>query len=189
MLTKFKRNKYNDVITEDFAFKKSPPSGKTIRYIIFPIIALCATAVVILIITVLTTHPTIQDDYFISDDTKTTISLTPSASESSTSSLVQTHFVYTYDGEDVSGLKTYFEYPDEESAKAAFESAKDQPEFKGAIIEGKYIVVTADESQFKGLTASDIKQQADALQKFQDSQNPTSKPDEAPSEPSASESD
>ena len=84
--------------------------------------------------------------------------------------LVKTFFIYTYDGDNVSGLKTYFEYTDEESAKKAYELRKDQPEFKGAVVEGKYIVVTADSDQFKGLTADDVRQQTEAIEQYQRSQ-------------------
>lgn len=110
-------------------------------------------------------QPIVNDEYFVSDDTKEVVSLNASGNSSSS----RTFIVYSYSGEEVTGLKTYFEYEDEESAKAALQLLKDQPEFKNAELEGKYIVVTADESQFKGLTASDVKQQNEALKKFQQS--------------------
>ncbi len=108
-----------------------------------------------------------DEDFFVSDDTKTTISLPVSSSDSTgDSSHVQTRFVYEYDGDNVVGLKTYFEYTDEEAARVALEARKSLPEFKNAVLEGKYIVVTADADQFKGLTASDVRQQADAINQF-----------------------
>ena len=110
-------------------------------------------------------RPAIDDEFFVSDNTKTTISISPTGSNASFSH--QTRVVYDYDGENVVGMKTYFEYKDEESAKKAYESLKDQPEFKGAELNGKYIIVTADESQYKGLTASDVEQQAAAIQAYQ----------------------
>lgn len=137
-----------------------------------------ATVIIAIIFTVtLLSHSTLDEDFFVSDDTKTTISLTPDDSKSNSSPLVGTRLVYTYDGDNVSGLKTYFEYPDEETAKTTFESVKDQPEFQGAVTEGKYIVVTADESQYKGLTAFDVKQQADALKSFEESKHPQDDPE------------
>ena len=152
--------------------RKHVISKKIARFVALFII-LISTAVLVVYIARIITRPTIEDDYFVTDETKTTISLTPDSKDSNNTSLVQTHFVYTYDGDNVSGLRTYFEYPDEETARNTLESIKDQPEFKGAVVEGKYIVVTADESQYKGLTASDIKQQADALKSFQESQEKT----------------
>ena len=115
-------------------------------------------------------HPEINDEYFVSDDTKSVISMDVGDSTTASGDLVKTFFVYTYDGDNVSGLKTYFEYTDEESAKKAYELRKDQPEFKGAVVEGKYIVVTADSDQFKGLTADDIRQQTEAIEQYQKAQ-------------------
>ncbi len=145
-------------------------SLKTLYATVFPVILLLVAVAVLIVLTVLN-RPTIDDEFFVSDDTKTTISLTPSSNGSTNTTLIETHLVYTYDGDNVSGLKTYFEYPDEETARNTLESIKEQPEFKGAVVEGKYIVVTADEGQYKGLTTSDIRQQANALQKFQESQS------------------
>lgn len=145
---------------------------------LLPIVFIASASVAIIIATIVAVvfggHPTIDDNFFTSDDTKTTISLTPSSDDTKTTSLTKTYLVYDYDDSDnVISMKTYFEYPDEDSAKTAYEATKDQPEFQGAEIQGKYIIVTADESQYKGLTAYDIKQQADALKAFEESQHPT----------------
>lgn len=176
MLKRFKNAKTsiaNDEPSNTSTHRKFHISDKTIRFIILPIIAIVAFAITI--ITIMTTRqPAISEDYFVSDETKTSITLTPSSDNGT--GLIQTFLVYTYDGENVSSLKTYFEYPDEETAKTTLESAKDQPEFKGATTEGKYIVVAADESQYKGLTASDVMQQAEALKAYQDSQTAQDEP-------------
>ena len=135
------------------------------------IILTIIVATITIIILTLTNHPSINEEYFTNDDTKTTISLSPNSNKSNDAALIQTYLVYTYDGENVSSLKTYFEYIDEETAKTTFKFIKNQPEFKDAIVEGKYIIVAADESQYRGLTASDIQQQTDALKALQDSKN------------------
>ena len=64
-------------------------------------------------------------------------------------------------------MKTYFEYTDADAAKNAYESLKNQPEFKNSELKDKYIIITSDESQYKGLTASDVRQQADAIRAYQ----------------------
>ena len=111
-------------------------------------------------------QPTVTDDFFVSDDTKTTIDI--SSTDKDTTSDHQTHTVYGYDdNNNVISMKTYFEYADEAAASTAYASLKDQPEFKNSELKGKYIIVTADESQFKGLTASDIRQQAEAIRTYQ----------------------
>ena len=132
--------------------------SKKIFYVI------CATTVAILItvvsvVVLLSIPQPITEDYFVSDDTKTVITLTANGNN--------TYLVYTHDGDTVTGLKTYFKYADQETARNTFEVAKNQPELKNAFLNGQYIVVTADESQYKGLTVSDIKQQTEALHLFQ----------------------
>lgn len=115
-------------------------------------------------------HPPLNEDFFKSDDsTKTVISLESERAEGDTTSSVRTQLVYTYNGDEVTGLKTYFEYPSEEAAAAAIDSLKTQPEFEGAVLEGKYIIVAAPEDQYKGLTTSDVKQQAEAIKDYQNS--------------------
>ena len=80
----------------------------------------------------------------------------------------ETNVVYDYDESgNVIGMKTYFKYLDATTAKNSYETLKDQPEFKGAELRDNFIIVTADESQYKGLTASDVQQQADAINAFQ----------------------
>lgn len=131
----------------------------------------CAGGALLLIITIViivaaSHQPIINDDFFISDDTKTTIDISPTNNNAISDH--QTRTVYEYDDNDnVISMKTYFEYADEAAASTAYASLKDQPEFKNSELKGKYIIVTADESQFKGLTASDIRQQAEAIRAYQ----------------------
>lgn len=112
-------------------------------------------------------EPPVNDEYFVTDDTKYVVDLSPTGNSTS----VKTHVVYTYDGDTVTGMKTYFEYADEESAERALESVKNLVEFANSQVEleGRYIVATANEDQYKGLTASDVKQQTEAIRQFQSS--------------------
>ena len=120
----------------------------------------------------------IDDSYFVTDDTKVSINMEPTKvdrnSLNSANSLSQTHIVYEYDGDKVTGLKTYFEYSNHETAKKAYESLKNQPEFEGATVQDRFIIVTAKPESFQGLTASDVKQQEEAIRQFQASQKQNS---------------
>ena len=122
--------------------------------------------IIIVVVVIASRQPTVTDDFFVSDDAKTTIDIYPTNNNSTSDH--QTHTVYEYDdNNNVISMKTYFEYADEAAASTAYASLKDQPEFKNSELKGKYIIVTADESQFKGLTASDIRQQAEAIRAYQ----------------------
>lgn len=165
MQNPFNTKNHIDTISEGVATKKSSLPKTTIISLLILLVSICAAIIVIIILNL--NQSTMEENYFTSDDTKTTITLTPDNS-SNTSNLINTHLVYTYNKDNnVSSLKTYFEYSDTETAKTAYESSKDQPEFKNAELKDKFIIVTADENQYKGLTANDIHQQADALKSFQ----------------------
>ena len=148
---------------------KKEKSGKKNRFLVYGVCigaSVLSIAVVVWAVITFMNKPPIDEDFFVSDATKTTVSLTPTGSDPD-STLRQTHVVYEYDGDLVVGMKTYFEYPDAESAAAAYETAQNQPEFKNSELSGNYIIVTADPKQFEGLTASDIRQQAAAIEAYQ----------------------
>ena len=155
-------------------FKSLSKIPKKILGIIGVIIAIIVIALITYFIFSLFKGQPIDKSYFVTDDTKVSINMNASQNNSDTSgpskSLVETHIVYEYDGDTVTGLKTYFEYSDAETAKSAYESLKSQPEFEGAEIKDNYIIVTAKPESFQGLTASDVKQQEEAIRQFQEGQ-------------------
>lgn len=133
------------------------------------------------IITLINKGAISEDTTFATNDTQATITIEPTDSDNN--SISHTRTVYEFDGDNVVGMKTYFEYADNEAAKTAYELIKDQPEFKGAEVVDKYIIVTADPNSFRGLTADDIRQQAEAIEQFQNSRKKTeTKNEEAPQE-------
>ena len=156
-------------ITNHTKINKSKLGTNKYAYPILIIAGTVVIAVVIVLALISFRKPTLNEEYFTSDDTKSVITM---SSDDSTTTNHQTHFVYEYDGDKVVGLKTYFEYQDAETAKAAYESSKNLPEFKNSELNGNYIIVTADPSQFEGLTADDVRQQEEAIKQFQASKNP-----------------
>lgn len=152
--------------------------------LIYLVCALVSIISIIAIIIIVLSKPKIDDSYFVSDDTKTVVSLSPNDQTTGSGSHINTFVVYTYDGDNVVGLKTYFEYTDVDSASAALESYKSKPEFSNVEQNDKYIIVSSDTEQFKGLTADDVRQQAEAIQKMQaqKSQSSESQPEAQPEE-------
>lgn len=140
---------------------------KNLSYFICAVVSIVAICVIVVVIVISINKEPISDDYFVSDDTKSVISLGSGSTSSEGGSSSHTRIVYTFDGDKVTGLKTYFEFPDNESAAAALESYKSQPEFKNVEQSGKYIIVTSDASSFEGLTADDVRQQAAAIEQMQ----------------------
>ena len=149
--------------------KEKPKSAKKSKapiYITCIVISIISIAIVSWVVISYLNKPPISDDYFVSNSTKTTINLTPTDSTSGPSHR-QTYVVYEYEDDLVVSMKTYFEYEDARSAEIAYETLKNQIEFKNAELTDKYIIVAADTSQFEGLTASDIRQQAAAIEAYQ----------------------
>lgn len=158
------KNSCNNIIN---FFKPKNHKNPQIFYTAYTIIC---TAIIVAIIVILysATHQPPEESYFVSDDTKTTISLSPS--KGSTSSSIKTHVVYTHENDKITSMKTYFEYPDEATAAANLENMKKQPEFTNAELNGKYIVVTSDPKNYENLTVSDVRQQAAAIRQYEASQ-------------------
>ncbi len=136
--------------------------------------AVAVVAIVIAIIFIIKgSGPTLNDDYFKSDDTKYVMTINADSSEIDEDDddypPVKTHFVYTYSGDKITGLKTYVEYSDASTAEKAFKALKDsdEEEAKNAELNGKYIIVTNDESEYEDLTPSDVKEQIEFYEKIQ----------------------
>ena len=163
--------------------KKSKKSKKNqnLVFIACGILAVLAVALISWAVISMMNKGTISEDTtFATNDTQTTITIEPTDGSSSTS---HTRTVYEYDSNNnVTSMKTYFEYADNAAAKTAYELIKDQPEFKGAEVIDKYIVVAADPNSFKGLTADDIRQQSENLKRYYEGQKKTEPTEPAPSD-------
>lgn len=136
------------------------------------IIGICAAAavvvVIILAVVLVNRNPALSDAYFVSDGTKYVLTIESDTEELENDEYtpLKTHLVYTYSGDTVTGMKTYYEYGDASSAKKAFDALKEElgDEATAMEINGKYIIITADEESYKDTTASDVKKQIDLME-------------------------
>jgi len=143
------------------------------------IIGVCAAVVVLVVVIVAVVLATggggsgISDSYFKSDDTKYVLNIetgeVTSEDENAQYIPVKTHYVYTYSGDDITGLKVYYEYADANSAKESLDFIKNEGggAFAEVVIDGKYVVATATEEQYTGMTASDAKQYIEFMESLQ----------------------
>lgn len=132
------------------------------------IIGICSAVVVIAIIAVVAfviiknQKPALNDQYFVSDDSKLVISMDVDDESSDSASPIKQHQVYTYSGDTITGLKNYVEFATEADAKAAYDTYKNSDEtsewFADIELNGKYIIMTSAEEQYKDLTTSAVKQ-------------------------------
>ncbi len=134
---------------------------------------ICAAAVVIVVIVVAVVLATrgnaLNDSYFVSDGSKYVLTVDMSdmelSEEEAAYTPLKTHVVYTYSGEEITGMKTYAEYADAAAAKSAYDAMKDAGEDMSNIaIDGKYLIVTATPDQYEGMKASDVKEQIEFVE-------------------------
>ena len=143
--------------------------------------SICAVIVVVVVIIVavvlVTRNGGINDDYFKSDGTKYVLTIDSDATSSEGSDInpVKTHIVYTYSGDQVTGMKTYGVFADNAAAQKAYNAIKDAGEdMTNYAVDGKYIVVTATEDQYKNITATDVKAQIEFMESLKNVDTSTS---------------
>ena len=74
------------------------------------------------------------------------------------------------DGDKITGLKVYSEFESEQAAKDAdskpeIEEAMKSGNYKDHKVQGKFIIVTMNDSMYQGLTVDQLKMTAEALEK------------------------
>jgi len=136
------------------------------------IIGICAAVVVVVVIivaVVLATSGTkLNDAFFVSDGSKYVVTMEADESTDSDDEVspVKVHLVYFYSDDKVTDMKSYYEFADDSAAKKAYdlykEADSDESEDVSKYeISGKYVILTADASQYEGMTANDAKQQVE----------------------------
>lgn len=132
------------------------------------IIGICAAVVVVVVIivaiVVVNANKGLNDAYFVSDNSKYVLTLDMGEVDESDDSYtpLKIHYVYTYSGDEITGLKYYYEYADTNTAKAASDYINGQQtdeQLTDIHADGKYVVATASEDLYKEYSASDIKSQ------------------------------
>ncbi len=108
------------------------------------------------------------DNYFVSDNSKYVFTMNADEIdvEDQTYKPVKTHLVYTYSGNDITGLKYYYEFDNADTASKAYNETADELKtiYKDVTLDGKYIVMTSNETDYEGLTAEDVKQQIEFME-------------------------
>ena len=148
---------------------KSNKKTKDNKNLIIGICAAVALIVVIIITVLVVNNQSLNDDYFVSDGSKYVFTLETDEKdieEGDEITPLKTHFVYTYEGDKVTGMKTYYVYADANAAKTAFDKMKEAggEEAQNFELSGKYIIITADEEEYKNRSASDIKKDIEFME-------------------------
>lgn len=137
------------------------------------IIGICIAVLVIAVIGIAIFFATrgtgqINDNYFVSDNTKYVLTMDGDAmgvSDDPNHAPVKTRQVYFYSGDKITGATLYLEFADESAAKSALEYFKQQDDStSGLSVNGKYIVAEMPEDEYSDMTASEVKQYIDFLE-------------------------
>lgn len=134
--------------------------------------------VVVIMVVVLAVNGTkgLDDSYFVSDDSKYVLTVDSDMIEASEDEEeyvpVKTHYVYTVADDKITGLKTYYEYNNGDDAKAAFDFLKSKDDSINIELNGKYVILTAPESEYEDDTPSDVKQRFEFINMMQSGNYP-----------------
>ena len=147
------------------------------------IIGICAGILVIAVIVVAIifatrSTTTLNDAYFVSDNTKYVLTVDEDAVESDEETAfkpIKTHVVYNYSDDTITSMTTYMEFADEATAKQALayyqEAYADTNLSESGIANistnGKYLVILATSDQYADMTASDVKQYIEFMEMVQ----------------------
>lgn len=129
-------------------------------------LALVVVAIVVVAI-VMMNKSKLNDSYFVSDGSKYVFTMETTGERDETMP-VKTHVVYTYTDDTITGMKTYAEYANAGEAKKAYDlyvSSEGTPvEMSRYSLDGKYVILDADKSEYEDLKASDVKQQIEFME-------------------------
>ena len=143
------------------------------------IMAICgvvaAIVLVVVIAVVVMTKKGIDESFFVSDDTKYVLSLDVNNAmmDIDTDEYVpeKAYLIYFYSGDEVTGLKMYYKYADNATAKKAAETLNGQKsesdEIEKVEADGDYVIITAGKTTYEGMTAEDAKQQVEFMEMLQ----------------------
>jgi len=142
-------------------------SQKNKSIIIGACVAVVVVVAIVLAIVFINKNNGISDSFFVSDGTKYVLNMDMDPSEDETGYMpLKTHAVYYYKGDEITSLENYYEYENNDAAKAAYDFVVENggDSYKEASVNGKYIVVVADESSYANTTAEDVKNQIEFIE-------------------------
>ncbi|MBR3386574.1 hypothetical protein IKG68_03350 [Candidatus Saccharibacteria bacterium] len=142
---------------------KKPASSNKCKFVLFGIAIAAIIAVIIALVCALNIK-TIDDSYFVSDDTKYVVNLSSENVSDDGSTVKAVHVVYYRDGDKITGAKSFYEFLTSDAAKAAYDEIlanKTTDDANAYSLNGKYVIVTAPKSVYENLTIEDVKKQVE----------------------------
>lgn len=147
-------------------------SNRKLLIIIGSIASTIAIILIVILVIILKSN-TIDDSYFISDNSKYVFEIPSDSvsfdSEDEVYRPIKAYNVYHYSGDKITSLETIYQYPDNDTAKNALEHfTSDSEGYKLIAQKGNYIVLTADESTYNDLSPDTLQNNLDFESVFED---------------------
>jgi hypothetical protein len=142
------------------------------KSLIIACIALAAVIIITIVTLLILPNKNIDDSFFVSDGSKYVLTIDSEdvlSLDFKEYTPEKTHLVYFYSGDNITDLKVYCDFKTEENAKKAAEIMKTETDesIKDVSINGKYVVITMDKSQYEDMSADDAKQQIELMEMLQ----------------------
>ena len=169
-------------MTEEVREKK-----KLKKNLLVAVIGAVAAIVTVLVLVFSHGGGELNENWFQSDNSKLvlTIESDPTMVAENEQTPINSHLVYTYSDETVTSLKVYYQYENTVKAKTAYDTLHDSNngQYKDVLLDGRYVVLVAVDSEYEHLKASDVKQQIDFMEMMKNTSSDTaSGSEQAPDE-------
>ena len=137
------------------------------------IVAICGVVAAVILVVLLLVFfgrggRELTESDFVSDGTKLvlTIESDPAMRTENEQEPINSHLVYYYSGENITNLKVYYQYENATKAKTAYDILHDSNngQYKDVLLDGRYVVLVAQETEYNYLKTSDVKQQIDFME-------------------------
>lgn len=147
-------------------------SNRKLLIIIGSIASTIAIILIVILVIILKSN-TIDDSYFISDNSKYVFEIPSDSvsfdSEDEAYRPVKAYNVYHYSGNKITSLETIYQYSDNDTARNALEHfTSDSEGYKLITQKGNYIILTADESTYSDLSPDTLQNNLDFESVFED---------------------
>ena len=142
-----------------------PNKKKNKSIIIAAVAALVVIIAIVVVVVIILNNNSISDSYFVSDDKKLVLNLKTNPSEEDPYTPLESHLVYYYSGNEITGFKAFYKYPNAEAAKTAYDFYFNDGDnyYENIETKGNYVIITTKETDYNSLTAEDVRQQIEYI--------------------------
>lgn len=131
-------------------------------------LAIVALFLVVCAIVGLSQNEKIESNYFASNDKKIVLTMNrdTAALDDSEYEPEITHVVYYIDGDKITGVRAFYEYPNEQTAKNANEHLTLGEFATAKALSGRFVIFQVKEDQYKDMTVTELKKNIELLKEI-----------------------